>query len=249
MHARSAPAARDVTTAPPRFRRAPRRRAADVMTRRVLVAWSSGKDSAWMLSLLERDPAYQVAALMTTFDERHAQVSMHGVPRTLVAAQAAAAGLPLWEVPLPWPCPNEIYAARMRAVIARARDEHVTAVAFGDLFLADIRAWRERQLADCGLDALFPLWRTPADSAALAHTMIAGGLQATLCALDTTRLAADLLGRAFDHALLDALPPDVDPCGEHGEFHTFCTHAPCFAAPVAVVTGARTLQDGVARCT
>lgn len=215
---------------------------------RVLVAWSSGKDSAWMLSRLARDPTVEVAALMTTFDERRMAVSMHGIPRTLVAAQAQAAGLPLWPVPLPSPCPNEVYAARMRETVDRARAEGITAVAFGDLFLADIRAWRERQLAGSGLVPLFPLWRDGAETAALAREMVDGGLRAVTCAIDTARLDADWAGRAFDHAFLDALPPGIDPCGEHGEFHTFCTHAPCFAEPIALAVGSVTEQDGFAHC-
>ena len=215
---------------------------------RVLVAWSSGKDSAWMLSRLARDPTVEVAALMTTFDERRMAVSMHGIPRTLVATQAQAAGLPLWPVPLPSPCPNEVYAARMQETVDRARAEGITAVAFGDLFLADIRAWRERQLAGSGLAPLFPLWRDAADTAALAREMVDGGLRAVTCAIDTARLGADWAGRAFDHAFLDALPPGIDPCGEHGEFHTFCTHAPCFAEPIAIAVGSVTEQDGFAHC-
>ncbi len=215
---------------------------------RVLVAWSSGKDSAWMLSRLARDAAVEVAALMTTFDERRMAVSMHGIPRSLVAAQAQAAGLPLWPVPLPWPCPNEVYAARMREMVDRARVEGISAVAFGDLFLADIRAWRERQLAGSGLVPLFPLWRDASETAALAREMVDGGLRAVTCAIDTARLDAGWAGRAFDHAFLDALPSGIDPCGEHGEFHTFCTHAPCFAEPVAVAVGGVTEQDGFAHC-
>ena len=215
---------------------------------RVLVAWSSGKDSAWMLSRLVRDATVEVAALMTTFDERRMAVSMHGIPRTLVAAQAQAAGLPLWPVPLPWPCPNEVYAARMRETVDRARAEGITAVAFGDLFLADIRAWRERQLAGSGLVPLFPLWRDAAETATLAREMVDGSLRAVTCAIDTARLDADWAGRAFDHAFLDALPPGIDPCGEHGEFHTFCTHAPCFAEPIALAVGRVTEQDGFAHC-
>ncbi|MEQ8233491.1 MAG: ATP-binding protein [Gammaproteobacteria bacterium] len=218
------------------------------MTRRVLAAWSSGKDSAWMLTLLARDRACEVAALLTTFDERHDEVSMHGIPRTLVAQQAAAAGLPLWQVPLPWPCPNAVYGARMREVVARARDEGIEAIAFGDLFLADIRAWREQQLAGSGLAALFPLWRTQQATATLAREMIAGGLRATLCAVDTNQLDAGFTGRSFDDALLDALPAGVDACGERGEFHTFCTHAPCFAEPIGIRVGATTIDDGFARC-
>jgi len=201
-----------------------------------------------MLSRLQRDATLELVGLMTTFDERRAAVSMHGIPRSLVAAQAAAAGLPLWPVPLPSPCPNEVYAARMQALVTRARAEDVTAVAFGDLFLADIRAWRERQLAGSGLVPLFPLWRDATETAALAREMVDGGLRAVTCAVDTARLAAGWAGRAFDHAFLDALPATVDPCGEHGEFHTFCTHAPCFDVPIDVAVGRVTERDGFAHC-
>jgi uncharacterized protein (TIGR00290 family) len=215
---------------------------------RVLVAWSSGKDSAWMLSRLQRDATLEVAALMTTFDERRAEVSMHGIPRTLVAAQAEAAGLPLWSVSLPWPSPDAIYAAHMRETVARACAEDITAVAFGDLFLADIRAWRERQLADSGLVPLFPLWRSESNTTTLAREMVDGGLRAVTCAVDTSRLDAGYAGRAYDHAFLDSLPADIDPCGENGEFHTFCTQAPCFTTPIRVAVGAVTEHAGFAHC-
>lgn len=211
---------------------------------RVLVAWSSGKDSAWLLSLLRRDPDIEVVGLLTTFNEASGGVAMHEVPQALVAAQARAAALPLWPVWLPWPCPNAVYAARMASVIARARAEAIDAIAFGDLHLADIRRYREAQLEESGIAALFPLWCQADATKALARTMIDGGIKATLACIDTRQLDRTFLGRRYDAALLDELPDTVDPCGEHGEFHTFCTHAPCFDRPIAVQPAAERDSDG-----
>lgn len=211
---------------------------------RVLVAWSSGKDSAWLLSLLRRDPSIDVVGLLTTFNEASGGVAMHEVPQDLVAAQARAAALPLWPVWLPWPCPNEVYAARMANAIAHARAEEVDAIAFGDLHLADIRRYREQQLEASGITALFPLWCTADATPALARTMIDGGIAATLACIDTSQLDRAFLGRSYDAALLAEFPATVDPCGEHGEFHTFCTHAPCFDQPIAVRPAAERDGDG-----
>jgi diphthamide synthase (EF-2-diphthine--ammonia ligase) len=170
---------------------------------RVLLAWSSGKDSAWALHLLRQQPDIDVVALLTTFHEAAGAVAMHRVPRPLVELQARAAGLPLWPVNLPWPCPNDIYECRMTEACARARAENITTVAFGDLFLEDIRAYRERALAPTGL-----------------------------ACIDPNRLPASFCGREFDEPLLLDLPPTVDPCGENGEFHTFVHHAPAFSQPI-----------------
>ena len=207
----------------------------------VLLAWSSGKDSAWSHHLLSRDPEHAVGALLTTVDQQSQCVAMHGTPVPLVRAQAAALDLPLWEVPLPKPCPNDAYDAAMRGVVDRAVADGFEALAFGDLFLEDIRAYRESRLADTGLHTLFPLWGQP--TAELARTMIDGGLRARLTAVDASRLPASFAGREFDRRLLDDLPAGIDPCGENGEFHTFVYDAPGFAAPIDVRSGSVELRD------
>ena len=182
--------------------------------------------------------------MVTTLNEAFGRVAMHGVRAELVQAQADAAGLPLWSVPLPWPCSNDEYETRMRAVVEKARTEGVTAFAFGDLFLADIRAYRERQLAGTGLAPLFPIWATVSDTPALAHAMIAAGLRATLTCVDPKRLSPTFAGREFDSALLADLPSDVDPCGENGEFHTFCHSGPIFDRAIPVRVGEVVEREG-----
>ncbi len=205
------------------------------MAKRVALAWSSGKDSAWSLHRLRQDPAFAPAALLTTLRADDGAVTMHGVPRALLRAQAAAAGLPLIEVEIPWPCPNEAYEARMGAAVAQLRDQGIAAVAFGDLFLEEIRAYREQQMAGSGLELVFPLWRQ--DTTALAEEMIAGGLQALLTCVDTRQIAGRFAGRAFDRGLLAELPATADPCGENGEFHSFVTAGPMLAGRIAVTAG------------
>jgi uncharacterized protein (TIGR00290 family) len=212
--------------------------------RRVLLSWSSGKDSAWTLHVLRQERNADVVGLLTTFNEAAGRVAMHAVRRTLVEAQAAAAGLPLWPVPLPWPCSNAEYEHRMAAVIRRARDEGVTHVAFGDLFLEDVRTYRIRQLSGTGIEPLFPLWRTPADTPELARRMLDGGLRAVLTCVDPRQLPEPFVGRPYDAALLADLPPGVDPCGERGEFHTFCFGGPIFAFEIAVQVGETVSRDG-----
>ncbi len=203
--------------------------------KRVLLSWSSGKDSAWTLHALRRDPTIELCGLLTTLNSEFDRVAMHGVRRTVLEAQAAAAGLPLWTVPLPWPCSNEIYEQRMAEICQRAVDEGIDAVAFGDLFLEDVRDYRERNLAPTGLEPLFPLWKIPTD--ALAHEMIAGGLRARISCVDTEKLPASFAGREFDKELLRDFPPGIDPCAERGEFHTCVYAGPMFAAPLALETG------------
>src|ERR1035441_6304354 len=185
---------------------------------KTLLAWSSGKDSAWALHVL-RGQGNEIAALLTTLNEAADRVAMHGVRHSLLEAQAESAGVPLWPVPLPWPCTNDDYEARMADACRKAVAEGFDTIAFGDLYLRDIRAYRERQLAGSGLTPIFPLWELP--TAALAREMIAGGLRARLACIDSKALAAEFAGREFDGALLNELPPAVDPCGENGEFHTF----------------------------
>ena len=211
---------------------------------RALVAWSSGKDSAWALHEVRRAGDVEVAGLLTTVTEPFARVSMHAVREELLDRQAAAAGLPCRKVRIPWPCPNAVYEARMAEALAAARAEGVTHVVFGDLFLADVRAYREAKLAGTGLAPLFPLWGR--DTAALAGEMIAGGLRATLTCVDPAKLDGALAGRPFDRALLASLPAGVDPCGENGEFHTFAWAGPMFSAAVAVAPGEVVLRDGFA---
>ncbi|HXH06574.1 MAG TPA: hypothetical protein VNI83_08285 [Vicinamibacterales bacterium] len=211
---------------------------------RVLLSWSSGKDSAWALHVLRRRGDVRLAGLLTTFNAAADRVAMHAVRRELVEAQAAAAGLPLWAVDLPWPCSNDIYEARMRDAVARARNAGIDAIAFGDLFLEDVRAYRERMLAGTGLEPLFPLWTRPEETAQLARTMLAAGLRATVTCIDPRRLPARFAGREYDAGWLAELPPGVDPCGERGEFHTFCFDGPMFSRAIAVVTGGVVERDG-----
>jgi uncharacterized protein (TIGR00290 family) len=201
---------------------------------RVLVAWSSGKDSAWALETLRRQGT-PVSALLTTINEAADRVAMHGVRRALVEAQAESLGVPLWTVPLPWPCTNGEYEARMAAACRRAVAEGFDRIAFGDLFLRDIREYRERTLAGSGLTPLFPLWDIP--TALLARDMIEGGLRARISCLDPKVLDPSFAGREFDGHLLAELPPGVDPCAENGEFHTFAYAGPMFRRPIPIVAG------------
>lgn len=210
--------------------------------KKVLLSWSSGKDSAWALHLLRRNPEFEVSGLVTTFNTAADRVAMHAVRRKLVELQAESVGAPLWAVELPWPCSNADYEERMAAVCERAVGEGITAVAFGDLFLEDIRAYRERQLAGTGLTPLFPLWQMP--TAALGREMIRAGQKAVLTCVDPSKLDACYAGRAYDEALLAALPASVDPCGENGEFHTFVYDGPVFTYPLQVHTGETVTRDG-----
>lgn len=212
------------------------------MRPRVLVSWSSGKDSAWMLRTLQQRDDIELAGLLTTVNEAFGRVAMHAVRRELLSAQADAAGLPLVEIPLPWPCSNEEYERRMSAAVATARADGVTHVAFGDLFLEDVRAYRERQMAGTGLTPLFPIWGL--DTARLAHEMIASGLRARLTTVDPRILPAAFAGREFDQSLLADLPPGVDPCGERGEFHSFCYDGPMFRHPIPIESGEVVERDG-----
>jgi len=185
-----------------------------------------------------------VVGLLTTFNDEADRVAMHAVRRELVLAQARSTGLPLWPVPLPWPCSNEQYGALMSEVIARARREGITHLAFGDLFLEEVRDYRIRQLAGTGVAPLFPLWGGPADTAALAARMQAARLRAVLTCVDPRQLDPSFLGREFDASLLADLPESVDPCGEKGEFHSFCYGGPMFEGEIRVRTGERVDRDG-----
>jgi uncharacterized protein (TIGR00290 family) len=205
------------------------------LTTKVVLAWSGGKDSALTLWRLQRDPGIEVAGLLTTFTERYDRVQAHGVRRVLVQAQAEAIGLPLYPVWLPPQASNVLYERAVRAALAGLRREGVQAVAFGDLFLADLRAWREALLAPTGLTPLFPLWGEA--TRPLARQILAEGFHATLVCVNPQRLSTRLLGRPYDARLLDELPEGVDPCGENGEFHTFVHDGPPFAHALATLMG------------
>ena len=212
------------------------------MKRRTLVSWSSGKDSAWSVHLLRQDAATELAALLTTFNSEAGRVAMHAVRRELVEAQAARLGLPLWPIELPWPCPNAAYESRMAAAWGRAVEAGITTVAFGDLFLEDIRAYRERQLEGTGLAPVFPVWQIP--TAQLARQLVDAGVRARITCVDRARLGASFAGREYDAAFLNDLPTAIDPCGENGEFHTFVYDSPDFTHPIAVTPGPTIERDG-----
>ncbi len=209
---------------------------------RAWVAWSSGKDSLWALHLARLRPELKVVGLLTTVTHTFERVSMHGVRERLLQAQAEALGLPLHRVPIPYPCPNEVYEAEMAKAIAAAREEGVTRMVFGDIFLEDVRRYREEKLSGTGIQPVFPLWTR--DSRALAEEMIAGGVRAYLTCLDPRKVSPKLAGRAFDLDLLADLPPTVDPLGERGEFHTFAWGGPGFDQPLAVSVGETVERDG-----
>jgi uncharacterized protein (TIGR00290 family) len=208
---------------------------------KILLSWSSGKDSAWTLHALRRDGA-PVGALLTSLNETAGRVSMHGVREDILRAQALAAGLPLRTIPLPWPCTNEIYEARLRSAVDQAVADGFTHVAFGDLFLEDVRKYREDRLAGTGLTPLFPLWGLP--TPALAREMIAGGLRARLSTIDPRVMPRELIGAEFDERLLATLPPSVDPCGENGEFHSCVTAGPMFSTALRIERGESIEREG-----
>jgi uncharacterized protein (TIGR00290 family) len=209
--------------------------------KRILLSWSSGKDSAWSLHVLRQCAEYEIVGLLTTFNEEAGRVAMHAVRRELVERQAAAVGLPLWAVPLPWPCSNEQYESLMARACAKAIADGIDGIAFGDLFLEDVRAYRERQLKDTGLKSIFPLWGMP--TLALAREMIASGVRAKLTCVDTDKLNRSFAGREFNEALLADLPNKVDPCGERGEFHSFVYAGPMFHAAMPVTIGETVARD------
>ena len=195
-----------------------------------------------MLHRLRQDPSWEIAGLLTTINASAARVAMHAVRVALLEAQAEAAGLPLWQIPLPSPCSNEEYECRMGDAVAKAVAEGFTHVAFGDLFLEDVRQYRERQLAPTNLEPLFPLWQSPTDQ--LARDMIAGGLRATITAVDPKQLSPSFAGREFDLSLLNDLPLAADPCGERGEFHSFAYAGPMFDHDIAIERGEVVERDG-----
>jgi uncharacterized protein (TIGR00290 family) len=212
------------------------------MLYRVLLSWSSGKDSAWALHVLRNDPQVEVVGLLSTVNTAYGRVAMHSTRLELLRAQAQAVGLPLHIVPLPWPCSNEVYEAAMHKAIEDALEHGVTHIAFGDLFLEDVRAYRVKQLEGSGLEPLFPIWHEP--TGPLARRMIDAGLQAVITCIDPKKLPRSFAGRRFDHALLDELPQGVDPCGENGEFHTCVLAGPMFREPLHAAVGETVERDG-----
>ena len=212
------------------------------MKTRVLLSWSSGKDSAWALHVLRADPTVELVGLLTSVNRTASRVAMHAVREGLLEAQAAAVGLPLTKVYIPQPCSNAEYEAAMGAAVADARQAGVTHVAFGDLFLDDIRAYREEKLAGSGIEPLFPIWGRP--TADLSREMVGAGLRAVVTCVDPRQLDASVAGRIYDASLLDDLPDGVDPCGERGEMHSFAYAGPMVAEPLRVVTGEIVERDG-----
>jgi uncharacterized protein (TIGR00290 family) len=212
------------------------------MKTRTVMAWSGGKDSAVALHRLQQDARYEVTGLLTTLTEGYNRISMHGVREELLRAQADALGLKLYPVWIPQACINPVYEAAMRDAIDRIKADGVTAIAHGDLFLEDVRRYRERMLAGSGIQPLFPLWGE--DTAQLSRWVIANGFRATIVSVDPSQVPASLAGREYDDALLDDLPPTADPCAENGEFHTFVHEAPNFRAPIPVTCGEIVERDG-----
>jgi uncharacterized protein (TIGR00290 family) len=213
-----------------------------VPRRKVLLSWSSGKDSAWTLHVLRQRDDLEVVGLLTTINEIYGRVAMHAVRLELLQLQAEAAGLPVWEVPIPSPCTNEQYEAKMGEAISRARDTGVEVIAFGDLFLEDIRRYREGRMRGTGLEPIFPIWGIPTDH--LARAMISAGLRARITCVDPKQIPSKFAGRDFDEALLTELPDTADPCGERGEFHTFAYAGPMFERPIAIASGEIVERDG-----
>jgi uncharacterized protein (TIGR00290 family) len=206
-----------------------------VPKKRILLSWSGGKDSAWALHLLRSQPEYEVVGLLTTINQHFGRIAMHGFREALLDQQAEAAGLPLWKVPLPWPCSNTVYEDLMAKVCERAVAEGLHGIAFGDLFLEDIRAYRIEKLTPTGLQPIFPCWLIPTDQ--LARQMIAAGVRTHLVCVDPKKMDRKFAGRLFDEQLLAELPETVDPCGERGEFHTFVSAGPMFSRSIEVSPG------------
>lgn len=209
---------------------------------KVLVSWSGGKDSAWMLHLLRKQPEIKVAGLLTTINAAYDRVSIHGTRKVLLEAQASSCNLPLWPVMLPNPCSNADYEKEMRRVICRAKDEGIEGIAFGDLFLEDVRSYRTSRLEGTGIAPLFPLWRLSTHE--LPRQMLSEGLSAIIVTADPRRLSPSFVGREYDLNFLAELPPTVDPCGENGEFHTYVYAGPMFSTPIHVILGETVEKEG-----
>jgi uncharacterized protein (TIGR00290 family) len=209
---------------------------------RAIVSWSTGKDAAFALEQTRGRADVEVVGLLTTISSAFGRVSMHGVREELLRRQVAELGLPCVEVRIPSPCPNEVYEEKMGAALVEVQARGVTHVVFGDLFLQDVRAYREAKLATIGMHGLFPLWGR--DTKSLADEMLGAGMKATITCVDPRVLPASFAGRAFDRALLRELPAGVDPCGENGEFHTFVHAGPMFRAPIEIEVGEVVERDG-----
>lgn len=214
--------------------------------RRILASWSSGKDSAWMVHQLQQAPDAELVGLLTTFNADADRVAMHAVRRELVELQADRLQLPLWKVPLPFPCSNGQYEARFLEVLADAKEQGITHIAFGDLFLADVREYRTELLKRSGLEALFPIWCEEGEQGTgdLAREMQSTGFEAVTTCIDPQRLPPEFLGQRYDADFLRDLPEGVDPCGERGEFHTFCHAGPIYSQPIPFTTGKRVMRNG-----
>jgi uncharacterized protein (TIGR00290 family) len=216
------------------------------LKKKILLSWSSGKDSAWTLHVLRQralqGDEIEVVGLLTTINTHFQRVAMHGTRHALLKAQAKAARLPLWEVPLPWPCSNEVYEQAMSAACSSAVQQGISAIAFGDLFLEDVRRYREDRLRGTGLAPIFPLWGR--NTRELISEMLDGGLRARIVCADPSKLAGDFIGRDLDHDLLSRLPVTVDPCGENGEFHTFAYAGPMFSEPIPIKDGEIVSREG-----
>ena len=209
---------------------------------KILLSWSTGKDSAWSLHVLRQREDLEVVGLLTTVNTNFQRVAMHATRYELLVTQARAARLPLWEVPLPWPCSNEVYEQAMAGACASAVQQGISGIAFGDLFLEDVRRYREDRLRGTGLEPIFPLWGR--DTRELIHEMLDGGLRARIVCVDPSKLSSEFIGRDLDFELIRRLPKSVDPCGENGEFHTFAYAGPMFEEVVAIETGECVTRDG-----
>ncbi|MFZ0733735.1 MAG: ATP-binding protein [Candidatus Sulfotelmatobacter sp.] len=212
------------------------------MKRKILLSWSSGKDSAWALHLLRQRADVEVVGLLTTINSHFQRVAMHGTRYELLKAQASSSRLPLWEVPLPWPCSNEVYEKAIAAACATAVKQGISGIAFGDLFLEDVRRYREDRLRGTGLDPLFPLWGR--DTRELISEMLEGGVRARIVCVDPSKLPADFAGCDLDREILSRLPAGIDPCAENGEFHTFAYAGPMFYEPIPIESGEIVTRDG-----
>lgn len=212
------------------------------MKQKVLLSWSSGKDSAWALHVLHERNEVEIVGLLTTINTHFQRVAMHGTRHALLKMQANAAAIPLWEVPLPWPCPNETYEQAMSTACASALEQGISGIAFGDLFLEDVRRYREDRLLGTGLQPLFPLWGQ--NTRKLIEEMIDAGLRARIVCVDPSKLNSEFVGRDLDPALIGQLPAGVDPCGENGEFHTFAYAGPMFSYPIPIECGEHVSRDG-----
>jgi uncharacterized protein (TIGR00290 family) len=210
------------------------------------MSWSSGKDSAFALHVVRTECAVDVRALLVTVNAEADRIAMHAVRRSLLEVQAERLGLPLHIVEIPWPCPNDVYEDRMATAVTAAREADVERLVFGDLFLEDIRAYREAKLANSGISPMFPLWGSRTDL--LARDMLNAGVKAVLTCVDPAVLPAEFVGRSFDETLLAQLPAGVDPCGERGEFHTFVWDAPGFSSPIDIDIGEIVTRDGFVFC-